>query len=314
MNKSLFHSEYPQPAEVDVWCADLLAEADALPYTARRLEYKPDSLLDARHHADRCYIEFSSPAFATFYGFFQPAPANGPAPLLIHLPGYGAEMTEHPTLSAHGFHILHVNPAGYATPEGLNRSLQRNGTWPVLPETVLTQGKAGYRFWLRDVLVAVRWALTQPTVLPDRLGTFGTSQGGGTALLMASILRDRGVCAVAADVPFLTNFPLMYSHQPAGAYHIANTSLAQVAAEHPELLPASWRALGFIDTLSHSHRLTMPVLLTAGSIDTSCPPASIRSLYDVLPGTRSYTELYQQKHAYTPAFPHLAAAWFRLYV
>ncbi len=75
-----------------------------------------------------------------------------------------------------------------------------------------------------------------------------------------------------------------------------------------------WRALGFVDTICHAHRLTMPVLLTAGSEDEVTPPVSVESLFDQLPGTRSYTLLAGQDHTYTMPFIHLASAWFKLYV
>jgi pimeloyl-ACP methyl ester carboxylesterase len=58
----------------------------------------------------------------------------------------------------------------------------------------------------------------------------------------------------------------------------------------------------------------MPVLLTAGLDDETCPVDQIRALFERLPGTRSYTELAGQGHAYTQPFLHLARAWFRLYV
>jgi cephalosporin-C deacetylase-like acetyl esterase len=85
-------------------------------------------------------------------------------------------------------------------------------------------------------------------------------------------------------------------------------------AETPEKLPLAWRALGFVDTLSHAHRLTMPVLLTAGTADDVCPPPTIRKFFDTLTGTRSYTELADQTHRYTVPFMHLARAWMGLYV
>ena len=74
-----------------------------------------------------------------------------------------------------------------------------------------------------------------------------------------------------------------------------------------------WRALGFIDTISHARRLTVPVLLTAGSDDATCPPDTIESLFEVLPGTRSYSLLSGVGHGYTEEFLPLASAWFRLY-
>ena len=96
-----------------------------------------------------------------------------------------------------------------------------------------------------------------------------------------------------------------------GGYQFAFDAMHRL---DPAKVPAAWRALGLIDTLSHAHRLTMPVLLTAGGDDTVCPPASIQSLFERLPGTRSCTFLAGQAHAYTPAFLHLTAAWFGMYV
>jgi len=115
-------------------------------------------------------------------------------------------------------------------------------------------------------------------------------------------------------VPFLTDFPLVRSMKEPGAYEVAFGALRQVEEQRPADLPAAWKALGTIDTTSHARRLTMPTLLTAGAEDDTCPPPSIRSLFDILPGTRSYTELSGQGHAYTVPFLQLARAWFRLYV
>ena len=113
--------------------------------------------------------------------------------------------------------------------------------------------------------------------------------------------------AVAADLPFLTNFPLVYALGNRGAYEMAFAALDQLSATQQ---PDAWRALGYIDTLSHAHRLTMPVLLTAGSVDQVTPKNSIHSCFDRLPGTRSFTELAGQDHGYTVPFMPLATAWF----
>ena len=123
-------------------------------------------------------------------------------------------------------------------------------------------------------------------------------------------MRERGVRAAAADVTFLTNFPLALATVEPGAYGLMFEPLGQMGDRAGE----AWRALGFVDTTSHAHRLTMPVLLTAGGDDHVCPANTIQSLFEKLPGTRSYTELRGQGHAYTQPFLHLARAWFRLYV
>jgi len=303
---------YPSPEEVDAWCGrvlDAAREADLTVKTSKQAPY--DFRLGVRHTGGQ-YLYFKSRRLGEFFGFWQPCP-SGRGPLLVHVPGYGAEMSAHPELVADGYNVLHVNPLGYATPEGPDESKRPTGTWPVLPDTVESLGERGYVDWLGQGAAAALWAAEQDEVTPGRLAFFGTSQGGGGALLLASIVREAGVRAVAADVPFLTNYAMAYSGRM-GAYAIGLEVLRKVEQERQDDVPAAWRALGFVDTISHSHRLTMPTLLTAGGADESCPVESIRSLFDRLPGTRSFTELAGQGHAYTMPFLNLARAWFRLHV
>lgn len=96
------------------------------------------------------------------------------------------------------------------TPSGADWSLalpDRN--WPVLPNTALG-APGGYEDWLSDVLLAVRWALERPDVLPDRLSFFGTSQGGGGSLLLASLLgAGAGALASAPTCPSSRTFPTL---------------------------------------------------------------------------------------------------------
>ena len=298
----MIHSHYPTTAEVDAWCNDLRKTSDGRALTASFVDapqYQYE--LGIRHTSGNRYVAFETPE-RMFYGYWQPASA-GPAPVLVHVPGYGGEMSAHPELVAEGFNVLHVNPLGYCTPTGTSDPEHR---WTVLPDTVTSHGERGYVDWLSDVAVAVRWAFEQESVDRRRFGFLGSSQGGGTALLLASIFSAN---AVAADVAFLTNFPLMHGLENRGAYQTAFGAFATPDGDADE-----WRALGFIDTMSHAHRLSMPALLTAGNTDDVTPPVSIESLFEVLPGTKSYTLLAGQGHAYTMPFLRLAAAWFRTWM
>ena len=239
-----------------------------------------------------------------FYGYWQPA-LNTPAPLLINLPGYGSSITMHPQLADLGYNILHVSPLGYVTPERVHEELAlADGNWPVLYNTAVgTSG--GYEDWLSDCLLAVRWAQEQPEVIPNRLSFFGTSQGGGGSLLMASILGPERVRCVCADLPFLTNFPL--SRLSGDAYKILRPAYDTTA--HADF----WARLGYVDTVSHAHRLTMPVMLSSGGADDTCPPATIASLFQRLPGTRQYTYLEHQVHTHSRSSMYLFGAWLRMY-
>jgi cephalosporin-C deacetylase-like acetyl esterase len=304
---------YPTPTEVDEWCRALVRRAEGADVHAELLGDVPWSPAAGIRHASARYVAFHSSALGEWYGIYQRCP-SGRGPVLVHVPGYGAEMSTHPELTADGYNVLHVSPLGYATPDGQDLSKRDGDTWPVLPDTVRTLGEGGYVDWLAQAAAAALWARTLEGVEPDRLAFFGTSQGGGTALLLGSILSEEGARAVAADVPFLTDMPWVYENKSGGAYDLIAPPLEALAKEGSDRLAAGWKALGFADTLCHAHRLTMPVLLTAGSADTICPPQTIRTLFDRLPATRAYVELGGQAHAYTVPFLTLARAWMRLYV
>lgn len=315
---------YPSAEEIDEWVADLFAAADKHPVKAEIIdpdlfEWPESNNLPyryaARHHEGAAYVRFSGPAGPkgndgkdVFYAFWQPS-YRVPAPLLIHVPGYGAEMSAHPELVTEGYNVLHINPLGYCTPEGMDGEKTSDTAdplaWPQLPETIMSRGEKGYRQWFIDCIRAVTWAFGQSAVLPGRFSFFGTSQGGGAALILASMYRDRGVRSVAADVPFLTDYPLAEGR---GAYEIVRRAIGSV-----EDREKAWHALGYVDTISHAHRLLLPVLLTSGGMDEMCPPETVKSLYDRLQCTRSLTVLTDREHAYTPEFLYLCYAWFGMY-
>ena len=296
---------YPGRDEVDGWMDTIWDLADATECPAELLpEQGFVHHFGVRHLPGFQFVRFRPAGMVEFYGYWQPA-LSGPAPLLVHVPGYGAEMCAHPDLVAAGFNVLHISPLGYSTPQGADLAKQRDDNWPVLPDTILSGGKKGYREWLAQGVMAIRWAMEQPEVLDNRVSFFGTSQGGGCALLLGSLFNKRGVRCVAADLPFLTDFQ---GAQGKGAYVLFSSALKKTKDT-----ASAWRSAGLIDTLSHAHRLDIPVLLTAGENDESCPPHTIETLFDCLPGTRSYTYLKGTAHRYTTQFIPLALAWFRLF-
>ena len=67
------------------------------------------------------------------------------APLLVHTPGYSAEISTHPELVSLGYNVLHISPLGYATPNGPDETQKRDNTWPVLADTISSHGEKGYK-------------------------------------------------------------------------------------------------------------------------------------------------------------------------
>lgn len=309
MNVTNYEAEaaafYPTGQEVDTWAQTLVAEAEQTPVRGEFLDTMPvtTSFGNNPNTLVNRYVRFTRADGSMFYGYWQPA-FGGRAPLLINLPGYGGSISNHPQLCDLGYHILHISPLGYVTPDGENTALQENGSWPVLSNTARGV-PGGYRDWLCDCLRAIHWALCQPQVQGDSLSLFGTSQGGGGSLLLASLLGQKINC-VCADLPFLTNFPL--AAMRGSAYGLLQPVYAQIS---PDVF---WRNLGMIDTLSHVHRLHIPVLLTAGGKDDVCPPETVKSLFDRLGDiVKQYTFLRDEIHTHTRESMFLFTTWLRMY-
>jgi len=301
---------YPSKAERDKWISDILNEAKA---NASHAEITADSGVRNNfgtfHMGGNRIVKFMPEGRRPFYGIWQPA-LCGPAPLVVHLPGYGAELSVHPDVNAEGYNVLCLSPLGYWTPQGFDDSLRgENGNWPVLPDTMLSDGEKGYRQWLADAAMAVMWAWTQPQVIPGRVSFYGTSQGGGTSLLLGAIFAGAGTRCVAADEPYLTNFPLGITKPNSGYSMLAR------AFEPGFEVPAEklWHGLGYCDTMNYADRMDFPVLLTVGTNDGVCPPDTIEELYKVLPSTKAIYSLAGRGHGYNYEFIRLACAWFRLY-
>lgn len=309
MNASVYDF-YPSKTERDIWISDILEDARS---NASFAEAIPDNGLRNNfgtfHMFKNTLIKFSPQGRRPFYGIWQPA-LHGPAPLVVHLPGYGAELSHHPDVNAEGYNVLGLSPLGYWTPGGFEDSLRgEGGHWPVLPDTMISDGADGYRFWLADAAAAVMWAWSQPSVIPDRVSFYGTSQGGGTALLLGSVFAGIGTRCVAADQPYLTNFPLALD-KPDSGYALLRPAFEPGFAIPQEKL---WHGLGYCDTANHTDRMNYPVMLTVGTKDNVCPPDTIEALYGKLPSTKAIYSIADRWHGYNYEFIRMACTWFRLY-
>lgn len=77
--------------------------------------------------------------------------------------------------------------------------------------------------------------------------------------------------------------------------------------------PQFWNRLGYADTLSHAHRLAVPVMLTAGGADDTCPAGTVEALFQKLRCTKQLTWLQEGVHTHSRQSMVLFAAWMQLY-
>ena len=296
---------YPSSNKIDSWATKLRNESAGIQFSVEFMDYMPVKEIfgNGPNALVNRYIKFTLANGHSFYAYWQPAHKT-PAPLLINLPGYGSYISMHPQICDDGYNILHISPLGYVTPTRIMEEIQlEDGNWPVLANTAAGQ-PGGYRDWLLDCLIAIRWAASLPEVMSERISLFGTSQGGGGSLLLASVLQGNIRC-VCADLPFLTAFPL--SMLAGEAYGI----LQNVYSHVPE--QDFWNRLGYIDTISHAHRLHLPVMLSSGGQDTVCPPESVKMLFEKLNTTKQYTYLANNIHTHSRESMFLFRSWIAMF-
>lgn len=298
-------------ASIDVWVEKILKKGrEKAVVTEEYVDpFQPDMYVFQSVCANR-FVKFESEGRATFYAYFQPC-YDKRAPLAVHTPGYGGEISFHPEMATR-WNVLHVSPLGYNTPSGKDRTkMTMNGCGAVYPETLSSGGERGYAEWLADCVTAIEWARKLSCVDSSAIGFFGTSQGGGAAMLLSSIYAnerengERVVRAAAAEEPFLTDFKTAAGR---GAYGMGADMVAGVSEEIKQ------KAEFYTDTLHHTHRIFCPVLLTAGGKDDTCPKETVENLYRALNGTKSYTFFKNAPHGYSREFLAMASAWFSIYL
>jgi len=211
-------------------------------------------------------------------------------PAIVTMPGYGGwEFGQTLSECQRGFLMLQVYPRMQGesgpTPEGpgpLLRGIEQ-------PEGYFYQGA------YVDVIRGIDYLVSRPDVDAGRIGIIGTSQGGGMALAVAGL--DSRIKAVVAHVPFFCDMR-----------HNEAFRKSELAA------PANLETFDYFDPVNLAPRISAPVLLSSGGRDTTCPPATIRAVFDRLPGRKSLFHDPDLTHTSSSDFYRMSWAWMDQYL
>lgn len=222
------------------------------------------------------------------------APAK-PWPLIVTAPGYsGSAHSIMLSECQRGYAILQVFPRGQGdsekyfklTGDKLSTNLDK-------PEGSYYQGAYA------DVVRMIDYMVTRKDIDSSRIAMMGTSQGGGISLAVAAI--DKRIKAVVAHVPFLCNFRL--------AATIPNSLVKNLLDRSHTNHEAALRTLDYFDPFVMAPRLQIPVLMSAGGKDTTCPAATIQSVYDRIPGKKGIEFYPDLPHTSCQSFYNLSWTW-----
>jgi cephalosporin-C deacetylase len=262
----------PTTAEIDHFWSQTLARLAKEPIDAREeLSNEPVAYVKSKV----TYRSLDGVRISAYLA--HPYETNGKIrrrfPAIITGPGYrgdgtGIELSE----SLRGYVILHVAPRS----QGDSAALWKiDGpdflTWHMAhPEGYFYQGA------YCDMVRGVDYLCSRDDVDPQRIGAMGISQGGG--LVLAAAALDPRIKVVVARIPFLCNMRLAATIDGS----LANTLLTRYHAMSAENL----NTFDYFDPLNLARRIQAPTFMCAGGRDTTCPPGTIRPVFDNLAGVK----------------------------
>lgn len=269
-----YRYESPPPADLDRFWASRLAVADDA-------ATRPVLRTFHRAYGDRVYdLTFTGAEGHPIRGWFLRAPVDR-APCLIVFHGYGGGRGQ--PLATLGYTALGLNvlvmdnrAQGASWTTGATPD-PAPGTGPELPG-VMTRGLAApeTHFYSRlyvDAARAVSVAAELPGVDPERIATFGRSQGGALAIAAAA-LRGSAVRFALADVPFMCALRRSIEIAGSGPY----LELQRYFAQHVDVVERSLDILSHFDVVHLAEWLEQPVVVAAGLMDDTCPPSGMFAL------------------------------------
>lgn len=280
------------PADLDAFWDGTLARARARPLDVRiepagqRLPYSVHRLTYASLDGIPVRAYLALPIDTVRNG-----PPSRPLPALVTGPGYGGwEFGTQLGECQRGYAILQVYPRS----QGESGELWRVAdsayqAWvhhgKERPEGFFYQGA------VMDLVRGMDYLRSRSDVDPERIGLMGTSQAGMLVLGAAAAAPD--IRAVVAHVPYLCDV----RHNAA----FAESDLGRDAA-----FLDTW---DYFDPVHLAPRIRAPTLLSAGGKDTTCPPDTIRAVFERLAGIKALAYYPDLIHTSCSDFYALSWQW-----
>ncbi|MBW5423784.1 prolyl oligopeptidase family serine peptidase [Streptomyces sp. BG9H] len=143
-----------------------------------------------------------------------------------------------------------------------------------------------YRRLYVDAVRAVEAVRAHPLVDSSRVAALGVSQGGGLALAVGGLVPD--LAAVAADVPFLCDFPRAATLTDRQPYKEIGLYL-KARRDGQERV---FQTLSYFDGVHFAARGRAPALFSAALEDQTCPPSTVFAAFNAYAGSERSMEVY----------------------
>ncbi|MBL8219591.1 MAG: acetylxylan esterase [Bryobacterales bacterium] len=241
-----------------------------------------------------------------FYGILCEPKTPGKYPALLSVPGAGVRpyrgLVE---IAAKGIITLQVGIHGI--PVTMEQILYDSlGTGALAAYNTFGLDNRDRYYYRRVYLGCVRandFLTTHPNWDGVNLAVAGGSQGGALSIITAGL--DPRVKGLAAYYPALADVT-GYLHNRAGGWpHMFRATEGPLMHRTPEKIATT----RYYDVVNFARRVKVPGLYTWGFNDETCPPTSMYSAYNVIPGQKKLLLALETGHNTVPEQVAEVEAW-----
>lgn len=284
--------ELARPADFESFWSDTLAQAREIPLDVRCEEVELG--FPGLRTVDLSFAGFGGDRIRAWLRI--PTHSQEPLPALVQFHGYrgGRGLAHEPQLWPQaGFAHLSVDTRGQggswmagSTPDPHGGTNPETAGW--LTRGISSPADYYYRRVFVDAVRAVEAMRSIPEVEADLVFAGGGSQGGGIALAAASLVGD--LAGVAADVPFLCDFPeaLSLTSDSSTGYG----EVIQYLMVHRDEERTVFDTLAYFDVANLVTLAEAPALVSVALMDTVCPPRTVFAAFNRYRGSDKEIVVY----------------------
>ncbi|KAF0094783.1 MAG: cah [Puniceicoccaceae bacterium 5H] len=296
-----YQGRNPRPDDFDAFWQQSLDELAAVPAEP---ELRPADFTSPLATCHNLY--FTSTHGARIHAkLLQPKRGEGRTPILLHFHGYTGNSGDWINLlhyAASGFTVAAMDCRGQG---GLSEDISptRGGTLygHVVKGVSDTPDKLYYRNVFLDTRRLAEVVCDLEGVNPDRVASFGGSQGGGLALACAALSPDI-VSRTVAQHPFLCDYQRVWEMDLAKGAYIGLCDYFRRFDPRHEQEAETFRRLGYVDVQHLASRIKANVLMATGLMDDICPPSTQYAAYNKLQTQKEMVLYPDFRHELLPGF------------
>ncbi|MDO5579723.1 MAG: GDSL-type esterase/lipase family protein [Planctomycetia bacterium] len=263
----------PKPADFDSFLAEGQKEVRAIP-----ADVKMEIISSLSNEKREIYtISFATVNNQRVYGFLGiPKFTKGPFPVVINVPGAGPGTGPLTWLTDRGFLTLAMNVFPYPVPLDPNEKKKVYDEFNKDIRYTYMGAKDRRTYFFRAAYLgidrAIDWLVNRADADKARVGFFGTSQGGASALILTGM--NKNIKYAVSSVPALCDHAGFLKGRSSGWPNIAG-----FFKEDPKVVAES----SYLDAVNYATLITCPIKVTVGFIDRTCSPSSVYAAYNSIP-------------------------------